>query len=586
MKRKAALAAECCQRAPGLRRGTRSHGSAAVFSWQHEVEEPASAPNAAVSVITVMLIAPNGRVGLRLSLMRDTTATKPKKPTSRATAQLRDYLTMGDHDPAANATCTSVSVEETVVRQAQRDIQWGCKCKGIVAKGGEELRCRICWLYFHAKCERIDCSPDEMKKMKKEDSFACGSCSQLEREMEGHGASAGRYIWQCRTCTRTFEEDDNKAADKHGVRCAAQIGKRQWSCRCNGSLVRAKLMATQCSDCSKWFHSSCKAQERNWWDSTARRDVCAACESGAETPVKSTGRGGTSKTAKTAWSVACASGLTPLTTNAVDDQDDLERGGNVASDASRIAPQQPKLKEVGTLADKRVYVKPSGLGAVAGLGLFAAQVIQQGQIVSTYFGSLLFREQLAPDADTSYVLRIPNSGGALFDGKPYADAIRANPNNPAEDGNYYPVNGAPEWHVGAASMANDPRDRRLNNAHLTYVKPEGGSRAVRELAYMRPVLVATHDIQPDEVCTNSPPPLATEPSCLASTPVLPPRPPDLALTHLTSPRLLLQQEILYSYGSSKPFEHERKEQLEAMQHSRKRGRDVCRFVWVPHENAW
>ena len=167
MKRKAApsAATECCQRAPGLRTGTRSHGCAAVFSWQHEVEEPAIAPehNAAVSVITVMLVAPNGRVGLRLSTMRDSAVTKPKKPTSRAAAQLRDYLTMGDHDPAANVTCTSVSVEETLVQQAQRDVQWGCKCKGIVAKGGEELRCRICWLYFHAKCERVDCSAAELR---------------------------------------------------------------------------------------------------------------------------------------------------------------------------------------------------------------------------------------------------------------------------------------------------------------------------------------------------------------------------------------------------------------------------------------
>jgi hypothetical protein len=477
-----------------------------------------------------MLVAPNGRVGLRLTTMRDATATKPKKPTSRAAAQLRDYLTMGDHDPAANVTCTSVSVEEVVVRQAQRDIQWGCKCKGIVAKGGDELRCRICWLYFHAKCERIDCSPAEMAKMKKDDAFACGSCSQLEREMEGHGASAGRFVWQCRTCTRTFEEDDNKAADKHGVRCAAQISKRQWSCRCNGSLVSSKLMATQCTECSKWFHSSCKAQEVNWWDSTARRDVCAGCERAAETPVRSKGRSGISKTA---LGVACASGLTPLTTHAIGDQTDLERPGSVASDASCIAPQQPKLlqpKEMGTLADGRVYVKPSQLGAAAGLGLFARELIGQGQVVSAYFGSLLYREQLAPDTDTSYILRIPNSGGALFDGKPYADAIRANANNPSEDGHYYPLKGAPEWHVGAASMANDPRDRRLNNAHLTYVKPEGGSRAVRELAFMKPVLVATRDIQPDEVRMHSPrlasprlasPPLLPSPR-LASSPRLAP----------------------------------------------------------------
>ena len=101
--------------------------------------------------------------------------------------------------------------------------------------------------------------------------------------MEGHGASDGRFIWQCRTCTRTFEEDDHQAAEKHGLRCAAQLSKRQWSCRCNGALGNgAKLMATQCTECSKWFHSSCKMQETDWWDlKKAKRDVCAACESAA-----------------------------------------------------------------------------------------------------------------------------------------------------------------------------------------------------------------------------------------------------------------------------------------------------------------
>ena len=38
-----------------------------------------------------------------------------------------------------------------------------------------------------------------------------------------------------------------------------------------------------------------------------------------------------------------------------------------------------------------------------------------------------------------YVLRIPNSGGALIDGKPYADAIRNNPHNPVgASGRYLP----------------------------------------------------------------------------------------------------------------------------------------------------
>ena len=37
-----------------------------------------------------------------------------------------------------------------------------------------------------------------------------------------------------------------------------------------------------------------------------------------------------------------------------------------------------------------------------------------------------------------YVLRIPNSGGALIDGKPYADAIHNNRDNPNAFGQCVP----------------------------------------------------------------------------------------------------------------------------------------------------
>ena len=79
-------------------------------------------------------------------------------------------------------------------------------------------------------------------------------------------------------------------------------------------------------------------------------------------------------------------------------------------------------------------------------------------------------------------MRIPNSGGALIDGKAFADAIRANPGNPAADGRHYPVAGAAEWHHGAAAMANDPRDHKLNNARINFVKPQCGNKALRDLA--------------------------------------------------------------------------------------------------------
>ena len=40
-------------------------------------------------------------------------------------------------------------------------------------------------------------------------------------------------------------------------------------------------------------------------------------------------------------------------------------------------------------------------------------------------------------------------------------------------------------------------------------------------------------------------------------------------------------QVLWSYGSATPFEHLRKQQL--VLQSRKRRRDLCRFVWVPHD---
>ena len=105
-------------------------------------------------------------------------------------------------------------------------------------------------------------------------------------------------------------------------------------------------------------------------------------------------------------------------------------------------------------------------------------------------------------------------------------------------GVHTPLPGAPEWSLGAGAMANDPRDRQLTNAKLDFVKPKEGPQAVRDLAIMRPVLVATRDIAAGE-------------------------------------------EIFWSYGSATPFEHLRKQQLELQ--SRKRRREICRFTWVPHE---
>ena len=170
--------------------------------------------------------------------------------------------------------------------------------------------------------------------------------------------------------------------------------------------------------------------------------------------------------------------------------------------------------------------------------------------ISTYHGTPLYKEEISSGFDTSYVVRVPNSGGALIDGKPYADAIRANPANPTAEGTYLPVEGAAEWERGAACMANDPRDKKRNNALLTFVKPDKAvAKALRDLALLRPQLVATRDIEVGE-------------------------------------------EVFYSYGSDKPFEHILKT-LQAQQQQQKKGDrgailegnpEGCKLVWVTHKD--
>ena len=53
-------------------------------------------------------------------------------------------------------------------------------------------------------------------------------------------------------------------------------------------------------------------------------------------------------------------------------------------------------------------------------------------MIASYFGTLVYREALEPGTDRSYIVRLPDAGGALANGKAFADAIRANPANPAD----------------------------------------------------------------------------------------------------------------------------------------------------------
>jgi len=196
----------------------------------------------------------------------------------------------------------------------------------------------------------------------------------------------------------------------------------------------------------------------------------------------------------------------------------------------------------GTLEDGRVFVQPSKLGTSAGLGLFAGRPFAVGDVITSYAGPVLYRSELEESAaDTSYVLRIPNSGGALIDGKPYADVIRSNPHNPGAWGRYYPPDGCPEWRQGVASMANDPRDVKKYNSKLQFCRRQGANKALCDLAPMRAILFATREIK-------------------------------------------LGEEIYYNYGSDKPFEKLRKEQQRKRNEMACREKDVCRSVWVPFES--
>ena len=421
------------ERKVGCRGGTRSHGAPV---WQADAEHK-------VDPVSAALTLADGRVALRLHVRVLPSAS------SRGPKELQDFLAKGANDKAANESVSSESWLIAAERTAARGVRWGCLCAGSVLKGGIELTCRRCALTFHAKCERLDYSNAELKRMEEKGTYTCSECEQAELRDAGYDPALGRFVWKCRHCTRSFEAEDHKAAEFHGSRCASQLSKRQWSCACAGKLPQT-AMATQCKDCGLWYHASCKSQHRNSWDAIkSLKDCCASCE-------------------RTAFEAKAGGGKEAKRSTAIDRAEKVSAG--VA--AQQLPGQLPATgrDEVGTLADKRVDVRKSTLGECAGLGLFAAIPIGAGEVISSYHGTLVYREALAPGTDTSYIVRLPDAGGALINGKPYADAIRANPANPREDGCHYPIEGAAEWHVGAGAMANDPRDQKLYNARLNFVK--------------------------------------------------------------------------------------------------------------------
>lgn len=399
---------------------------------------------------------------------------------SREQKQLRDFLSKGKGDPFANGTWTSIESDKFDAASAERGISWGCQCEGHKKSGGVEMACKGCGLYFHSVCERLGLFGTELQvALSKQGGYECMKCEELR--MKELGLENGKFAFQCRFCGRTF--DNERAAHSHGQRCGSIQLRRQWNCPCNGE--RGSAAALQCKQCAGWFHRSCKNAKRAAWEVPSGGDaLCGACEMASAT-------------------------------------EEAPRGNDrVARRAQLAADQEQKLEELliprgeeqlgGSLQDGRVYVAASQLGAAAGLGLFAGVAYQRNDAITCYSGPLLYREQIPADADTSYILRLPNSGGKHIDGKPYADSIRSNPLNPGKDGRHYPVEGAKEWKAGAASMSNDPRQQQVYNARITFRKPQGASKALCELVPMRAVLLATRDIAPDEEAPT--PPLPRSPT--------------------------------------------------------------------------
>ena len=59
----------------------------------------------------------------------------------------------GKNDPAANSNWKSKESDKMDAAHAEKGLVWGCVCEGHISgiKGGTELRCAECGLFFHSK---------------------------------------------------------------------------------------------------------------------------------------------------------------------------------------------------------------------------------------------------------------------------------------------------------------------------------------------------------------------------------------------------------------------------------------------------
>jgi len=422
----------------------------------------------------------------------------------RALAKLQDFLPMGHSDPFANRIMASKQADLHNRRHAKLGIRWGCKCNGWIRNGGAKLRCHRCELWFHTRCEKLDYTSGELRGFASAGTFECQGCERARLAEEGFDLSVGQFCYACRVCGREY--DDEVAARLHSRRCVSKRQRRRWSCACAGdkeSNSASTGAGMSCESCKGWFHRSCKLARLGMWETN--QALCEACDQESATS-RATNQVSTHR--EVGNDVASRVGSSRSHVRA-------RRAAAVQAEMAVMLATPQELVIEGTLSDGRVFVKPSLLGAKSGFGLFAGVQFKRGDSITTYDGPLLYKSEVHDEQDTSYMLRIPNSGGCVIDGKVIADEIRANRANPADDGYFYPHKDSEWLHRGAGSMCNDPRDTKKYNARITFRQPQGQNKALCQLAPMCAVLIATRDIAPRE-------------------------------------------EIYFSYGSDKPFEHLKK----------------------------
>lgn len=285
----------------------------------------------------------------------DAQATGGELKQLRALSKLQDFLARGQADPFANRCMASKQAELHDEKHARRGIRWGCKCKGYNTHSRQaKIQCRRCELWFHSSCEKLDYTPEEVRRLAEEAAFECEGCERQSLAEKGFDLSAGRFTFKCRGCGRTFA--DEWEARTHGRRCVTKQQRQRWSCACDGG--KHKAGASQCTRCASWFHRSCKRAKLAAWEGS-NASLCETCDR--------------RKVADANAGPSAGADHLPAGSLAAAQPRHQVRAQRTAATQEAMAGllAAPACAVQGTLRDGRVYVAPSLLGQTAGLGLFA-----------------------------------------------------------------------------------------------------------------------------------------------------------------------------------------------------------------------